>query len=42
MARNYKHIYIMDNFVTYYRELYCNKPVQIPILDRMIDNLTLK
>ena len=33
---------IMDNFVTYYRELYCNKPVQIPILDRMIDNLTLK
>ena len=33
---------IMDNFVTYYRELYCDKPVQIPILDRMIDNLTLK
>ena len=33
---------IMDNFVTYYREMYCNKPVQIPILDRMIDNLTLK
>ena len=32
---------IMDNFVTYYRELYCNKPVQIPILDRMIDNLTM-
>ena len=32
---------IMDNFVTYYRELYCNKLVQIPIIDRMIDNLTL-
>ena len=33
---------IMDNFVTYYGELYCNKPVHIPTLDRMINNLTLK
>ena len=33
---------IMDNFVKYYGELYCNKPVDIHILDRMIDNLTLK
>ena len=33
---------IMDNFVTYYRELYCDKPVHISTLDRMIDNLTLK
>ena len=33
---------IMDNFVTYYRELYCDKPVNIPTLDRMINNLTLK
>ena len=33
---------IMDNFVTYYRELYCDKPVHMPTLDRMIDNLTLK
>ena len=32
---------IMDNFVTYYGELYCDKPVHIPTLDRMIDNLTL-
>ena len=33
---------IMDNFVTYYGELYCDKPVNIPTLDRMINNLTLK
>ena len=32
---------IMDNFVTYYGKLYCDKPVHIPTLDRMIDNLTL-
>ena len=32
---------IMDNFVTYYGKLYCDKPVHIPPLDRMIDNLTL-
>ena len=29
---------IMDNFATYYRELYCDKPVHIPTLDRMINN----
>ena len=28
---------IMDNFVKYYGELYCNKPVNIHILDRMIE-----
>ena len=33
---------IMDNFVKYYWELYCDKPVNIHTLDRMIDNLTLK
>ena len=33
---------IMDNFVTYYGELYCDKPVNTPTLDRMIDSLTLK
>ena len=33
---------IMDNFVNYYGELYCDKPVHIPTLDRMINNLTLK
>ena len=33
---------IMDNFVTYYGELYCDKPVNVHTLDRMIDNLTLK
>ena len=33
---------IMDNFVTYYEDLYCNKLVNIPTLNRMIDNLTLK
>ena len=33
---------IMDNFVSYYGELYCDKPVNIPTLDRMIANLTLK
>ena len=33
---------IMDNFVKNYGELYCNKPVNIHILHRMIDNLTLK
>ena len=32
---------IMDNFVTNYGELYCDKHVHIPTLDRMIDNLTL-
>ena len=33
---------IMDNFVTYYGQLYCEKPVNMPTLDRMIGNLTLK
>ena len=33
---------IMENFVTYYGELYYDKLVNIPTLDRMIDNLTLK
>ena len=33
---------IMDNFVSYYGELYGDKPVNMPTLDRMIDNLTLK
>ena len=32
----------MDNVVTYYGELYCDKPVYIPTLDRMIGNITLK
>ena len=32
----------MDNFGTYYGELYCDKPVNVHTLDRMIDNLTLK
>ena len=36
------YVFIMDNFVTYYGELYCDKPVNIPTLDRMINNLTLK
>ena len=46
MARNYKHTddvgTIMDNFVKYYGELYCNKPINVLILNRMIDSLTLK
>ena len=33
---------IMENFVSYYGELYRDKPVNIPTLDGMIDNLTLK
>ena len=33
---------IMDNFVKYYRDLYCDKPINVHILDRMIDSLTLK
>ena len=33
---------IMGNFVSYYGELYCEKPVDMPTLDRMIGNLTLK
>ena len=33
---------IMGNFVAYYGELYCDKPVDMPTLDRMIGNLTLK
>ena len=33
---------IMDNFVTYYGELYCDKPVNVRTLDKMISNLTLK
>ena len=33
---------IMGNFVSYYGELYCDKPVDMPTLDRMIGNLTLK
>ena len=33
---------ITDNFVTYYGQLYCDKPVNMPNLDRMIGNLTLK
>ena len=33
---------IMDNFATYYGELFCDNPVHIPTLDRMINNLTLK
>ena len=33
---------IMGNFVSYYGELYCDKPVDIPTLDMMIGNLTLK
>ena len=33
---------IIGNFVSYYRELYCDKPVDMPTLDRMIGNLTLK
>ena len=32
----------MGNFVSYYGELYCDKPVDMPTLDRMIGNLTLK
>ena len=27
---------IMGNFVSYYRELYCDKPVNMPTLDMMI------
>ena len=33
---------IMGNFVSYYGELYCDKPVDMPTLDMMIGNLTLK
>ena len=33
---------ITDNFVTYYGQLYCDKPVNMPTLDRMISNITLK
>ena len=33
---------IMGNFVSYYGELYCDKPIDMPTLDRMIGNLTLK
>ena len=33
---------ITDNVVTYYGQLYCDKPVNMPTLDRMISNLTLK
>ena len=32
----------MGNFVSYYGELYCDKHVDMPTLDRMIGNLTLK
>ena len=32
----------MGNFVSYYGELYCDKPVDMPTLDRMIGNLSLK
>ena len=32
----------MGNFVSYYGELYCDKPVDMPTLDRMIGNLTFK
>ena len=35
-------ISIMGNFVAYYGELYSDKPVDMPTLDRMIGNLTLK
>ena len=28
----------MGNFVSYYGELYCDKPVDVPTLDRMIGN----
>ena len=31
---------ITDNFVTYYGQLYRNKPVNMSTLDRMISNLT--
>ena len=33
---------IMGNFVSYYGELYCDKPVDMLTLDRLIGNLTLK
>ena len=33
---------IMGNFVSYYGELYCDKPVDMLTLDRMIGNLTLR
>ena len=33
---------IMDNFVKHYGELYCDKPVNTHVLNRMIDNLTLR
>ena len=33
---------ITENFVSYYRELYCDKHVDMHTLDRMIGNLTLK
>ena len=32
----------MGNFVSYYGELYSDKPVDMLTLDRMIGNLTLK
>ena len=31
---------IMGNFVSYYGELYCDRPVDMLTLDRMICNLT--